>query len=174
MKFEVIKLRVQRSEQLLEGRLQQTRDSAQSFKRQWRDAWTPGRIVLAGLLSGFIMGRSDPARSLRKVGEIGGGDLLQALTSVTGIVASLQAAYAALTAKDAAETAGDAADTAHDAATGAEAAAVSTAGSTGADAARAATDNAQAMPRSDRNRPDPVWTTQPPVAAEAATDISEH
>lgn len=161
MKFEALQRKVARSEQLLAGRAEQTLVRARATKSEWRDAWTPGRIVIAGLVSGFAMGRSDPSRTLRKLGQAASPRWLQAITAISGLLASLQAAVAAVTAQDAAETADDAAGDAQqavDAAAG------------GADAG----DGQVGQPRSDRRRPDPTWQTQPPAAAEAATDVSEH
>lgn len=160
MRFEILRRKVERSEQLVEGRIAQTRVRARATKSEWRDAWTPGRIVIAGLVSGFAMGRSDPSRALRKLGQVASPRWLQAFTAISGLLASLQAAVAAVTARDAAETADDAAGDAQQAADVTAAAADAGDGQAG-------------QPRSDRRRPDPTWQTQPPAAAEAATDVSE-
>lgn len=168
MRFETLQRKVARSERLVEGRAEQTMLRARATKTEWRQAWTPGRIVIAGLVSGFALGRSDPSRALCKLGKVASPRWLQAITAISGLVASLQAAVAAATAKDAAETAGDAAADAHEAAAAADPA--GTAPQAGGDDVVA---DDPARPKSDRSRPDPVWTSQPSAAAEAATDVSE-
>ncbi len=175
MRFETLQRKVARSERLVEGRAEQTMLRARATKTAWRQAWTPGRIVIAGLVSGFALGRSDPSRALRKLGKVASPRWLQAITAISGLVASLQAAIAAATAKDAAETAGDAAADAHEAAAAADpAGAASTdAGTTPQAGGDGVVADDPARPKSDRSRPDPVWTSQPSAAAEAATDVSE-
>ena len=114
MRFEQLKQRVTRREQLLEGRLQQTRDQWQTLTTTWRESWTPLRIVVAGLISGFVVGRSDPVQTLGKLGALGGNGtkILQLVTALSGLFASVQASSAA----DQAEHAADKADVAADAA----------------------------------------------------------
>ena len=58
MNFKQLQRRVERGETLVEGRLQQTRECQGRMTREWREAWTPLRIVVAGLASGLIMGRA--------------------------------------------------------------------------------------------------------------------
>lgn len=114
MRFEQLKHRVARREQLLEGRLQQTREQWQTLTTTWRDSWTPLRIVVAGLVSGFVVGRSDPVQTLGKLGALGGSGtkILQLVTALSGLFAGVQASSAA----DQAEHAADKADVAADAA----------------------------------------------------------
>src|SRR5690606_8684697 len=49
VKFDAIRRRVERSEQLVEGRALQTGVRAHALKSTWRASWTPTRIILAGL-----------------------------------------------------------------------------------------------------------------------------
>ena len=63
----------------------------------WRDAWTPGRIVIAGLAAGFLVGRARPLRIAS------GGGVLQLLTALSGLLASGSAQAAAAQAGDAAD-----------------------------------------------------------------------
>lgn len=162
MKFETIKRRVERSESLLQGRAEQTMVRARALKHEWRAGWTPTRIVLAGLIAGFAVGRSNPGRTLDRLGKLGGGRWLQAISSVSGLLAALQAAIAAFAARDVAETADDVAE---DAAEDAQAQASECRDADTADAL-------PPVPRSDRRRPDPTWD-MPPRPAEAATELSE-
>lgn len=140
MKFESLERRVRRAEHILEGRIEQAQASRQTLRAAWREGWTPGRIVLAGLVSGFLTGRAEPLRSLT------GARWLQMITSVSGMLATLQAAASA----DQAETASEQADAESQ--------------------AQRAADDAKATPPPQQ---DPLETVQP-RPAEAATEMSEH
>ena len=165
MNFEALKRRVERSEQLVEGRALQTQDRLTALKTTWRDSWTPGRIILAGLAAGFLVGRSHPAHALRRLGGLGGTHWIELIGSLSGLFASLQASLAVAGADDAADQADAAVDAAEDVVAGTQ--------SGGIDAGVESTDaQAEAQPRSDRRRPDPGWTS-PPAPAEAATELSE-
>ena len=169
MKFDAILRRVERSEQLVEGRALQTSVRAHALKTTWRESWTPARIIIAGLATGFLAGRADPARALEQLG--GGGRWIQLVGALSGLVASLQSSIAAAGAGKAVDRADDAASQAGDAAAAAQTAVDEVA--PGAASARPAPiDAPEPLPRSDRRRPDPTWNTQP-GAAEAATEISE-
>lgn len=184
MNFEQLKKRVERSEQVVDGRILQTRLSWSGLQTNWKEGWTPPRIILVGALLGFISGKAQPARALRQVGNFANPKMMQLVTSVAGLVASVQSTFAASKAKTAADTADDAASTADVAATTADAAAGgNTAGAAAAGVAAPATRAAMGStaaghpfdvdrPRSDRSRPDPQWDRQP-SPAEAATDLSE-
>ncbi|MFC3716568.1 protein sip-5 [Luteimonas soli] len=164
MKFEAIRRRVERSEQLVDGRALQTGVRAAALKTTWRESWTPARIILAGLAAGFLAGRADPTRALKQLGS--GGRWVQLVGALSGLAASLQSSIAAAGADEAVDRADDAANQAGEAAAAAQTAV------DGATSAPAATDAPEPLPRSDRRRPDPTWNT-PPGAAEAATEISE-
>ena len=169
MKFEAIRRRVERSEQLVDGRALQTRVRADALKSTWRESWTPARIIIAGLATGFLTGRAEPAKALKQLG--GGGRWIQLVGALTGLVASLQSSIAAAGAGKAVDRADDAASQAGDAAAAAQTAVDEVA--PGAATARPApADAPEPLARSDRRRPDPTWNTQP-GAAEAATEISE-
>ncbi|MCD9047339.1 protein sip-5 [Luteimonas sp. MHLX1A] len=183
MNFKQLKTRVERSEQVVDGRILQTRLSWSGLQTNWKEGWTPPRIIIVGALLGFISGKARPARALRQVGNVANPKMMQLVTSVAGLVASVQSSFAASKAKTAADTADDAATTADVAATTADAAAGSAAGAAAAGAstpaARVAAGSTATMhpfdadrPRSDRSRPDPQWDRQP-SPAEAATDLSE-
>ena len=177
MNFKQLQRRVERGETLVEGRLQQTRECQGRMTREWREAWTPLRIVVAGLASGLIMGRAEPEKALKQLGKLGSPRTLQLVSSMAGLVGSVQAAIAAITAQSAAETADEAAGTAAEARaeTSADTATATPAqqapvGNTAAgDAPPGA---AEAAPRPDRRQPEPHWDSQP-SPAEAATELSE-
>lgn len=99
MKFERLQHRVERAEQLVEGRAMQTQAHWRTLSQVWRDSWTPGRIVIAGLVSGFLAGRAEPLRSMN------GARWLQMVGSLSSLFATVQAATAADQATEAADTA---------------------------------------------------------------------
>lgn len=173
MNFDQIKQRVERREMLVDRRVSQAQMAYATLRETWREAWTPGRIMVAGLLSGFIAGRARPARALRRIGAIGGPQWIRMISALSGLFASLQAAAAAAAAKDASDTADEAAETADAAAESADATARGQPAPeiTATDAA--ATPSMSTPPPSDRRRrTDPAWDA-PPRPAEAATDVSE-
>lgn len=201
MNFEGLKNRVERAETLVEGRLVQTNDRYRALRVSWREAWTPPRIVIAGFVMGFATGHLEPTRALTKLGKLGGPKSLQMLSALSGLFASVQATVAAATAGKAADTADEAAETADDAAQTADVAASNTSSSAKTDTRAAAAagaaaamqaqagatqsqahtrqapvapaaPQADAVPRSDRSRPDPVLAEQP-RPAEASTELSE-
>lgn len=111
MNFDALQRRVQRRERLLEGRLQQVSERADTLKTTWRDAWTPGRILIAGVVSGFLLGRAEPVRFAAK-----GTNFVQIMSLLTNLFAGSGAQSAASGATQAAHSAERAADAAADAA----------------------------------------------------------
>ena len=174
MSFQHLKRRVERGEALVEGRALQAGASHERLQRAWRQAWTPLRIVVAGLGAGFITGRVKPEKAIGSIGKVAGPNAVRLLTSVVGLVGSLQAAFVAMTAKDAAETADDAAQNAEQSAERtAERTGNQTGGQTGApDTAEPAGPAAAAAGAEPSRRRDESWDSQP-SPAEAATEISE-
>ena len=104
MGFDALITKVQQAETALESRERHTVEQWERLKRSWRSAWTPGRIVVAGLATGFLVGRARPLRAAS------GGGVLQLLTALSGLLASGSAQVAA-------EEAGQAADAAETVAT---------------------------------------------------------
>ena len=153
MNYKQLQRRVQAAERRVESRGQQTGAYWAEFKRNWREGWTPARIIAAGLVSGFVSGRAEPLRALS------GPRLLQMIGAVSGLFATMQA-------KEAADTAQEAADTAEEVVTeqalGEEEAVVETA---------AQFDYVRPSARQTAT-PDEVFRTEP-RPAEAATEISE-
>ena len=190
MNFERLRLRVERREQLLDGRLSQTQVAYAKLRRNWREAWTPGRILIAGLLAGFVAGHAEPTKAIRRIGAIGGPQWVRTFSALSGLFASVQAIIAAVTAKSAAKTADQAAETAD--VTAETVGAAATADTIAAAARQADSDRHpgigsavdsdadidttsatdRAPPSERRRRVDPTPAT-PPRAAEAATDVSE-
>ena len=97
--FEALIEKVTQAEQALESRERLAVSRWDAFKVTWRDSWTPGRIVVAGLASGFIVGRARPLR------VAGSGGVLNLATALAGIFAGTGAQVAAKQAEDAASAA---------------------------------------------------------------------
>lgn len=107
MNFEQLIAKVEQAEDALEARERELVADWRQLRASWRAGWTPGRIVIAGLASGFVAGRLQPGRLLAK----GGGGLMQLLSMLSGLVASGSAQAAAGEAEHAAASAEDAAAT---------------------------------------------------------------
>jgi hypothetical protein len=151
MNYKQLQRRVDIAERRVESRGERTREQWAALKLNWREGWTPARIIAAGLVSGFVSGRAEPLRALS------GPRLLQMIGAVSGLFASVQATVAAETAQAAADTAEDVvADETVEAT---------------ADPAQAQFDYVRPSARQS-GTPDEVFRTEP-RPAEAATEISE-
>lgn len=166
MSFEQLIAKVKQAEDALEARERSAAADFRQLKSSWKLAWTPPRIVIAGLVSGFFVGRAEPLR--RTAGKAGGGGVLQMISMLSGLFASGAAQVAASDASDAAQ------DAQQDAAAG-DAAAARPAAQTRNEQdllamAAAAAAGAGFLRDGPRRR-----ETHPtgPVAAEAATEVSE-
>ena len=98
--------KVKQAEDALEAQERRVAADMHQLKATWRQGWTPGRIVLAGVVSGFVIGRVEPLRAAAK-----GSSIMQMITALSGMVASASAQAAASGAEQAAETAEDVAET---------------------------------------------------------------
>ncbi len=103
MRFEALIAKVQQAEQALEAHERRTVTQWRQLKLQWRSSWTPARIVAAGLVSGFLVGRARPLR------VASGGGVLQMVTALSGLFAGSSAQAAANEAEQAADVAAHAA-----------------------------------------------------------------
>ena len=112
MSFHALIAKVEQAEQALEARERAASTQWQQVKTTWRESWTPGRIVIAGLASGFLVGRAQPLKLA------GSGGLLNLVTALSGMLASGSAQAAAENAEQAADAAGDVAQVTGDAAAG--------------------------------------------------------
>lgn len=99
MSFEQLKQKVTQAEQALEAHERHMAADWRQFKVSWRNAWTPGRIVAAGLLSGATVGFAEPMKTFT------GSGVMQMLASLSSLVASGGAQQAAQEAEQAADTA---------------------------------------------------------------------
>jgi hypothetical protein len=99
MGFEALIEKVKQAESALEAQERRTSADWRQFTESWRSLWTPGRIVVAGLVSGIAMGSAEPLRRL------GGGGALQMVSALAGIFAGGSAQAAANEAGEAADAA---------------------------------------------------------------------
>ena len=173
MNFEALRRRVERAETRVQDRAGETGQQVDALKRAWREGWTPGRIIIAGLAGGFLAGRMEPSAKLTASlrGSLTGARWLQMIGTVSNLVAAAQASAASEEARRAADNADVAASEATQAAgsTGPAAYAAGTAAAATAGAAGAATPQAVPTPL----RPATSADTQP-RPAEAATELSEN
>lgn len=89
--------KVAQAEAALEAQERRVAADWRQLKASWKSGWTPGRIVIAGLVSGFVIGRVEPVRAGAK-----GGTIMQMITAISGLLASTQAKHAAHEAEHAA------------------------------------------------------------------------
>lgn len=102
MSFEQLIAKVEQAERALEAQERRVSSEFGQLKSNWRVAWTPGRIVIAGAVSGFLVGRARPLRIAD------GGNVLQMVSTLAGLFAGGSAQVAATEAVQAAEHAEDA------------------------------------------------------------------
>lgn len=99
MHFEELIDKVRQAETALEAQERQAAADWRQLKASWRKTWTPGRIVIAGLVSGYLTGRAEPLR------RAGGGGVLNLITALAGLFAGGSAQAAAGDAEAAARNA---------------------------------------------------------------------
>ena len=98
MGFKQLLTKVEQAEAALETRERLVADDWRQLKRTWKETWTPARVIIAGLVSGFLVGRAQPLRTVARSGQF-----MQLVTMLSGL-------FAGGTAKVAAEEAEHAAD----------------------------------------------------------------
>lgn len=102
MGFDALIEKVRQAETALEAQERRVGADWRQLRGSWRSLWTPGRIVLAGLATGFMVGRAEPFK------RAAGGGVLQLLTALSGMFAGGSAQVAANEAGEAADAAQDA------------------------------------------------------------------
>lgn len=102
VKFEQLIDKVGQAENALEANERVMAADWRQFKASWRLGWTPGRILIGGLVSGFAVGRMEPLSSVAK-----GGTIMQMITAISGLIASGTAQQAADHAEQVATDVGD-------------------------------------------------------------------
>ena len=98
MSFDSLIDKVKQAEAALEAQERQTGANWRQFKASWQAAWTPGRIISIGLVSGFLVGKAEPAKRM-----VSGGGTLQMLSSLSSLFAGGSAQAAAGQAQHAAD-----------------------------------------------------------------------
>lgn len=98
LRFEQLVTKVQQAEDALEAQERSVATDLRKLKHSWREAWTPGRIVIAGLAAGFVIGRADPVRAIGK-----SGNLMQLVSMLSSLFAGGSAKVAAEEASEAKE-----------------------------------------------------------------------
>lgn len=106
MSFEQLIAKVEQAERALEAHERRTAADFRQLKASWLETWTPGRIIVAGAVSGFLVGRARPMRMAT------GGGVLQLLSALAGLFAGGSAQAAAGEAADAAQHAENASEAA--------------------------------------------------------------
>ena len=106
MGFKQLLTKVQQAEAALEARERRVADDWQRLKLAWKNAWTPGRVIIAGLAAGFLVGRAQPLRAAARSGQ-----WMQLVTMLSGLFAGGSAQAAAQKAEETAETVEDVAAT---------------------------------------------------------------
>jgi hypothetical protein len=151
--------KVRHAEDALERRERRVGEQARRLKLAWKAGWTPARVLAAGLVSGFLVGRAEP------LAKVGGVRWMQMITSLSGLFSSIRAATAADEAEEAADEAGHEADAAEGAA--------DVAAQTGRDDDGEVPRRVGPADRVRAARPHTGEWSSEPRPAEAATEVSE-
>lgn len=122
--FAALQKRVDRAEAVAEGRRQQTLEAFAATKAQAQAAVTPARILAAGAVSGYVVGRNKVIRgAVRRTGVTTRAayyttdTALRGLGEIASLAVSTYAAYKSNEAADSSDEAATAASAAADAAT---------------------------------------------------------
>lgn len=92
--------KVKQAETALEAQERQVAAGWRQLKASWIAGWTPARIVIAGFISGFAIGKAEPVRRFAR-----GGGTMQLLSTLAGLFAGGSAQAAAGEAEHAAKSA---------------------------------------------------------------------
>lgn len=110
MNFEQARRRVERAEHLVQGRAEDTQVHFRALRHAWREGWSAPRIVVAGLISGFIAGKLEPAKGRAVATQA--TKWVQVFSAVSGMFTAVQAQMASQEAERAGDHAERAADNA--------------------------------------------------------------
>jgi len=100
MSFNKLINKVSQAEDAVEANERRVGADLRQLKDSWASLWTPGRIVLAGLATGFLIARAEPVRTVAR-----SGGLLRSASTLMSWVSGLSAALVADKAADAADDA---------------------------------------------------------------------
>ena len=70
MSFDKLIAKVTQAENAMEANERRVGADVRQLRDSWKAMWTPGRIVLAGLVSGYLAGRAEPIRSAARSGSV--------------------------------------------------------------------------------------------------------
>lgn len=98
MSFEQLIAKVHQAEDAVEAQERRLVANLREVRHSWREAWTPGRIVIAGLVGGFMVGRAEPLRVAAK-----SGGMMQMISTLSSLFAGAGAGVAASQAERAAD-----------------------------------------------------------------------
>lgn len=104
MNFEKLKNKVDQAENTLEANERQVGADLRQLKGAWRALWSPGRIIVVGLASGFLIGRAEPLQTVAR-----SGGLLRMSSTLMTLFSGVRATAAASDAEDAEQAAEEAA-----------------------------------------------------------------
>ncbi|MFZ5656065.1 MAG: hypothetical protein ACOY37_03220 [Pseudomonadota bacterium] len=106
--FKQLIQKVAQAEAALEAQERRVAADWRQLKGSWKAGWTPGRIVIAGLVSGFVIGRIEPIKAGAK-----GSTIMQMITAISGLLASTRAQEAATEVEQVAQQVESVAPAAH-------------------------------------------------------------
>ncbi|QOW24311.1 hypothetical protein [Lysobacter sp. H23M47] len=98
MNFEKLKNKVDQAENTLEANERQVGADMRQLRDSWQALWSPGRIIVVGLASGFLIGRAEPLQTVAR-----SGGLLRMSSTLMNLFSGVTAASAASDAEDAEE-----------------------------------------------------------------------
>ncbi|KIQ98324.1 hypothetical protein [Lysobacter sp. A03] len=96
MNFEKLKNKVDQAENTLEANERRVGADLRQLKDSWRALWSPGRIIVVGMASGFLIGRAEPLQTVAR-----SGGLLRMSSTLMSLFSGVTAASAASDAEDA-------------------------------------------------------------------------
>lgn len=104
-----VQRRIERANQVMDGRRQQLRGNVQLVRQTWTAAWTPLRTLGAGLGLGFVAGKLEPEKAAAGVASrfAAAPKILQMITALSGLLAASRVQTAASEAADEAEAAAE-------------------------------------------------------------------
>ncbi len=100
MSFEKLIKKVANAEGSLEANERRVGSDLRQLKDSWISMWSPGRIVIAGLASGFLIGRAEPITTVAR-----SGGLLRSAGTLVTLFSGLTAASVAGRTSDAGDAA---------------------------------------------------------------------
>jgi len=102
MSFDKLIAKVAQAEDALEANERRVAADLRQLRQSWKSSWTPTRIMVAGVVTGFLVGRAEPLRSAAR-----GGSVVRIVSLLSGLFASTTASQAASEAEQAADSASD-------------------------------------------------------------------